>query len=111
MTSTIDSSNTIIEYIDLSRIKKKYKRIQDDRQQETLNILAQLKKVEYPKESQAIRELIKICNVYIYNSSQSIKFLIPFPEINKKIIGILSNDKREKCVVLLRELSNSNNEV
>lgn len=97
------------EIIKMDHLKKKYKISKEQKQQETLNILLQLKNIKYPKNANAIKELIKICNEFIYNENISIKFNIPFIEIDKKILGILSCDKREKCVVLMRELSNTNN--
>lgn len=102
---------TTIDYIDTSKIKKKYKRNQENRQHETLNILLQLKKIEYPKHANAVKELIRICNIFVYTNNTNIKFIIPFPEIHKKIIGLLSNDIREKCVVLIRDIDNENNDI
>lgn len=109
MENTINN-NPIIRVIDMKHLKKKYTRIKEDKQQETLNIISQLKNIKYPKESNAIRELIKICNNYVYEN-KTYDFIIPFHEIEKKIIGYLPIDKREKCIVLLRDINTENNKL
>lgn len=108
MENNTNNINSIIKTIDMKHLKKKYTRIKEDKHQETLNIIAQLKNVNYPKNSKSIRELIKICNNYVYEDN-TYDFIIPFPEIEKKIIGYLPIDKREKCVVLLRDINSENN--
>lgn len=78
-------------------------RTKDERRHETLNIIYQLKENKISSDYPAIKKLIEKLNEYV-NEGNSITFTIPFPEMNKKIKGILPIHKKEKCVVVLKHI-------
>jgi hypothetical protein len=78
-------------------------RNQAERRLETLNILYRLKENGYSGKYEAVKELIVKLNEYV-NNEKNVKFNIPFPEFEKRIIGELFISKKQECVVRLTEL-------
>lgn len=76
------------------------KRNEQERRHETLNVLYQIKKLEYPTNTDAIKTLIDKMNDYV-SLGIDIELSIPFPEINKTIKGKLPIYKSEEPVVYL----------
>lgn len=79
----------------------KYKRNQAERRYETLNIIYQMKQNNLTSHYPAIRELLSILNTYVIEGKR-IEIDIPFPELKKRIVGVMEVNKKHKCVVVLK---------
>lgn len=78
-------------------------RNKDERRQETLNIIYQLKQNNIDSNYPAVKKLVIKLTEYV-NSGHRMEFTIPFPEKNKKIKAILPLHKKEECVVVLKHI-------
>lgn len=78
-------------------------RTEDERRQESLQILYQLKQHGITSKFPAIHTLIQELTRYVKEGVR-IRLNIPFPELNKKIKGVLAVDKREECTVVMKHV-------
>ena len=86
------------EYLDISSLRTK-----DERRNETLQIIYQLKQNDISSEYQAVKDLIQIMNEYV-ELGESRDVHIPFPEKNKIIKGKLPIHKKDEPVVMLKHI-------
>tara|TARA_B100001063_G_C16655612_1_gene498310 strand:+ start:209 stop:496 length:288 start_codon:yes stop_codon:yes gene_type:complete len=75
-------------------------RSKQELQQQVREILTQLKTFEINITYEPIKNLMKLLKTYV-NNGQRIKVSIPFPEINRTIIGILAINKKEAVYIKL----------
>jgi len=78
-------------------------RNEDERRQESLQILYQLKQNGISSKYPAIHTLIEELTRYVKEGVR-IELSIPFPEMNKKIKGVLAVNKREECMVVMKHI-------
>lgn len=89
------------------KTKKKKEKIQldyrskEERMEEIKPILSKLSELQLNPSYDEIRELYKHIKLYIANGDR-IEINIPFPAINKKIVGVLAINKREQVWVMLQ---------
>lgn len=78
-------------------------RTREERTQEVRKIITTLSELQLSVEYEPIRELYNIMNEYISNGERVI-VKIPFPEIKKKIEGILSVNVKEEVWLRLNNI-------
>lgn len=78
-------------------------RNETERRMETLNILYRLRENEYSGDYDAVKELIRIMNIYVVEG-QDQTIDIPFPEKEKRIVGKLFINKKKENLVKLTKL-------
>lgn len=78
-------------------------RNEDERRQESLQILYQLKQHGITSKFPAIHTLIQELTRYV-KEGMRIQLNIPFPEMNKIIKGVLAIHKREECTVVMKHM-------
>lgn len=78
-------------------------RNKDERRQESLNIIYQLKQNNIDSSYPAVKKLVIKLTEYV-NNGHKMEFTIPFPEKNKKIKATLPIHKKEECVVVLKHI-------
>ena len=84
----------------------KEKRSLKDKTDEIKNIISSLCKLGLNPTYKPIQILYTLMNKY-KNNEERIEINIPFPEINKRIVGVLAIYKTEKVYVkLINELNN-----
>ena len=84
------------------REKKKIEyRTKEERQEEIRNILKQLSEFNLNISYEPVREFYKLAKEYV-NEDKRIVVNIPFPEINRRIQGLLSRSKREDTWINLK---------
>lgn len=88
------------------KTKKKEKmqpeyRSKEERIKEVKPILSKLSELQLNPSYDEIRELYEHMKIYIDNGDR-IEINIPFPAINKKIVGVLAINKREQVWVMLQ---------
>ena len=82
------------------KIQPEY-RTKEERMGEIKPILSKLSELQLNPSYDEIRELYEHMKLYIANGDR-IEINIPFPAINKKIIGVLAINKREQVWVMLQ---------
>ena len=86
------------------KVKKQKKvieyRTREERQQEVKNILEQLSEFQLNLTYEPVKKLYLKFKEYI-NEGERITVNIPFPEINRRIKGILAINKREDVTIAL----------
>ena len=86
------------------KVKKQKKvieyRTREERQQEVKNILEQLSEFQLNLTYEPVKKLYLKFKEYI-NEGERITVNIPFPEINRRIKGILAISKREDVTIAL----------
>ena len=75
-------------------------RTKQERQEEVFNILKQLSNFDLNPTYEPIKKLYVYFKEYISNGER-IKVNIPFPEVNRRIKGILAINKREEVTIAL----------
>lgn len=75
---------------------------QEQRRKETLNIIFQIKQLGYSSKDPAIYTLIELLTTFVETGIQC-DIHIPYPEINKIIMGHLYPQTYKDSVVFLRE--------
>ena len=83
------------------KMKQDRKRNEQERRFETLNIIYQLKQNNITSKYPAIRTLLELMNTYVIYGDR-IEVNIPFPEMKKRIKGVLASHKYEEVVVVLK---------
>jgi len=74
----------------------------EERQEQAKNIISEISKLGFTTEYEPIMELYTCLRRYI-EIDVPVKIRIPFPEIDRIIIGELKVGKREECVVCLKK--------
>lgn len=82
------------------RKKKPVYRNKKERQEEVKNIIIQLSDFNLNPKYEPIRKLYMLFKEYI-NEDRRIKINIPFPEINRRIKGLLAINKSEEVTIAL----------
>ena len=85
------------------KIKNDRQRNEQERRFETLNIIYQLKQNNITSKYPAIRELLNKMHTYVVTGDR-IEINIPFPEMNKRIKGVLASHKYEEVVIMLKHI-------
>ena len=88
------------------RKKKKEKkkiiyRTREERQSEVKTIIKQLTEFDLNAKYQPVRDFFKLCKEYV-EEDRRIEVNIPFPEINRRIQGLLAISAREECWINLK---------
>ena len=86
---------------DKQNIKLSIQRTVENRKLEVRVIMDKLKELQLSMEYQPIKKLYELMFKYI-REGQTIIVNIPFPEINKRIEGILPANVNEECCIRLR---------
>lgn len=76
-------------------------RDENERRLESLRIIYKLKENNISSDYPAIKKLLLQLDKYVTTGNR-IELSIPFPEMNKKIKGVLAVNKKEECVVVLK---------
>ena len=79
----------------------KYFRNEAERRFETLNIIYQMRENKLHSGYPAIRQLLQILNDYVKDGERK-HIDIPFPEMKKRIMGVLEVNKKYLCNVVLK---------
>ena len=86
------------------KVKKEKKepeyRTKEERQSEVKHILEQLSEFQLNINYEPVKKLYLLFKEYI-NTGNRIKVNIPFPEVNRRIKGILAINKREDVTIAL----------
>ena len=92
------------------RIQKKNKndinlslRSKDERQEEIRTILEKLSELQLTAQYESVQKIIKIFSSFI-NDGGSFNINIPFPEINKRFKGLLTDNKKYQIFVKLENI-------
>ena len=80
--------------------KPTIQRKEEERNKEIMKIISKLTELNLNTEYDAIKQLYTLMNTYI-KSGERIPVNIPFPELKRKIIGILATSIREQVWVKL----------
>ena len=80
-------------------------RTKEERKYETNKIITKLTELQLTIQYEPIKELFKILQDFINNGNEH-EINIPFPLINKRIKGYLTNRIDRECVVLLKHQNN-----
>lgn len=83
-------------------IEDQYK-TREERQHESLNVIFQLKQNNLTSNDPEIKELLVELNEYVQYGREK-DFVIPFPRMNKNIVGKMRPHKNQECVVFLKHL-------
>jgi hypothetical protein len=75
---------------------------EDERRNESLNIIYQIKQQNLNSKHEAIRHLLEILTVYV-QTGLGCEINIPYPELNKTILGSLNGEKNKECNIYLRD--------
>jgi uncharacterized FlaG/YvyC family protein len=75
---------------------------EDERRNESLNIIYQIKQQKLNSKHEAIRHLLELLTVYV-QIGLGREINIPYPELNKTILGSLNAEKGRKCNIYLRD--------
>ena len=78
-------------------------RDQNERREETLQVIYQLQKNNIDSKFDAIQTLLSEMTDYVINGNEK-DFSIPFPEMNKVIKGQLYLHKDKQCVVVMKHV-------
>ena len=81
--------------------KKIIYRTKEGRQREVKTIIEQLTNFDLNMKYQPIRDFFKLCKEYI-EEDRRIEINIPFPEINRRLKGLLAISVREECWLNLK---------
>lgn len=81
--------------------KKIVYRTKEERQEEVKEILNQLSKFDLNLKYEPIKKLYKLFKEYI-NEDRRIEVNIPFPEIDRRIKGLLAISVRENTLINLK---------
>jgi hypothetical protein len=73
-----------------------------ERRNESLNIIYQIKQQNFNYKDEAIRHLLELLTIYV-QTGIGCEINIPYPELNKTILGSLNREKGEKCNIYLRD--------
>ena len=76
-------------------------RTRAERQKEVKTIIEQLTNFDLNMTYQPIRDFFKLCKEYV-EEDRRIEVNIPFPEINRRIQGLLAISTREECWINLK---------
>ena len=76
-------------------------RTREERQKEVKTIIEQLTNFDLNMKYQPIRDFFKLCKEYI-EQDRRIEINIPFPEIHRRIKGLLAISVREECWINLK---------
>jgi len=76
-------------------------RTREERQNEVKTIIKQLTEFGLNTKYQPVRDFFKLCKEYVEDDKR-IEVNIPFPEINRRIQGLLAISAREECWVNLK---------
>jgi len=79
-----------------------------ERRLESLNIIYQLQKLNLSSKLPAIKTLLEVLNLYVVEGIEQV-INIPFPEIQKVIVGKLTLHKNEDCEVILKHVDENGN--
>lgn len=74
---------------------------QDERREASKNIIKQMNDLELTIRFEPVRQLMKLLNMYI-KEGRRIEVNIPWPDINRRIRGVLATGKREDTYVMLK---------
>ena len=83
------------------KIKYENNRDKEERKKEIHAIILKLNELKLNNNYEAIQKLYKQFKIYIENGDRLI-INIPFPEINKRIEGVLSINKNEEVAIRLK---------
>ena len=84
-----------------NKIKKQIQyRTKEERAAEVKHILLQLTHFDLNMQYEPIKQLYKLFKIYI-NDAERIIVSIPFPQINRRIKGLLPLNKREDATIAL----------
>jgi hypothetical protein len=72
------------------------------RRNESLNIIYQIKQNNLNSKHGAIRQLLEFLTVYV-STGLGCDINIPYPELNKTIMGNLNGEKGKECTIYLRD--------
>jgi hypothetical protein len=72
------------------------------RRNESLNIIYQIKQNNLNSKHSAIRQLLELLTAYV-STGIGCDINIPYPELNKTIMGNLNGEKDKECNVFLRD--------
>lgn len=81
--------------------KKIVYRTREERQNEVKTIIKQLTEFDLNATYQPVRDFFKLCKEYV-DEDKRIVVNIPFPEINRRIQGLLAISAREECWINLK---------
>lgn len=73
-----------------------------ERRNESLNIIYQIKQQNLNSKHSAIKHLLELLTAYVLTGI-GCNINIPYPEINKTILGELNGEKNKECSVYLRD--------
>ena len=76
-------------------------RTRDERRDEVKTIVKQLTSFDLNATYQPVHDFFKLCKEYVENDKR-IEVNIPFPEINRRIKGLLAISSSEECWVNLK---------
>ena len=77
----------------------------EERKEEIKIIVKRLTELELTITYEPIKELFKLMQKYV-NEGGKIKISIPFPMVERRIKGLLSDGKNEKCWIKLESEKN-----
>jgi hypothetical protein len=69
---------------------------EDERRNESLNIIYQIKQQKLNSKHEAIRHLLELLTVYV-QIGLGCEINIPYPELNKSILESLNREKGKEC--------------
>tara|TARA_B100000900_G_C20446561_1_gene661307 strand:+ start:321 stop:617 length:297 start_codon:yes stop_codon:yes gene_type:complete len=81
--------------------KKIVYRTREERQNEVKTIIKQLTEFDLNAKYEPVRDFFKLCKEYV-DEDRRIEVNIPFPEINRRIQGLLAISAREECWINLK---------
>jgi hypothetical protein len=83
--------------------KRQYIRDEDERRNESLKIIYQIKQNKIDSNYSGIRMLLEELTDYVTNGNEK-NIEIPLPEMNKVINCFLPLERKKKCVVVLKHI-------
>lgn len=95
-----------------NKVKKEYKvseyKTKEERQEQVKTIINEISKLELSNQYEPVKKLYACFKKYI-DEGNNVKINIPFPMIQRTIVGELKIGKKEECVVCLQ--NNNNNKL
>tara|TARA_B100000902_G_scaffold251538_1_gene238006 strand:+ start:258 stop:581 length:324 start_codon:yes stop_codon:yes gene_type:complete len=95
-----------------NKVKKEYKiseyKTKEERQEQVKTIINEISKLELSNQYEPVKELYACFKIYIEQGNR-VKINIPFPIIDRIIVGELKIGKKEECVICLQ--NNHNNKL
>ena len=91
----------VYKYKQMLKNKNMYiERTEDERRAEVKPIMEKLNDLKFNVTYEPIKELYKILTTYI-KTGETVKINIPFPQVGRRIRGVMHNSAKEPCWVKL----------